>query len=79
MIILLLGRRKNIICTIPVSDFNNLVQYEASTPQFIDLRNKSTLNERNLEFRILDKDFNPIQTGTSKSIITLLLAGPGEK
>jgi len=74
-----LGRRKNIICTIPVSDYNNLVQYEASTPQFIDLRNKSTLNERNLEFRILDKDFNPIQTGTSKSIITLLLAGPGEK
>ena len=44
-----------------------------------DLEKQVALNERNLEFRILDKDFNPIQTGTSKSIITLLLAGPGEK
>ena len=74
-----LGRRKNIIATIPVSNQETLVQYEASTPQFIDLRNKSILNERNLEFRILDKNFENIETGSSKSILTLLIAGPGER
>tara|TARA_R110000824_G_scaffold750_2_gene4700 strand:+ start:347 stop:2257 length:1911 start_codon:yes stop_codon:yes gene_type:complete len=74
-----LGRRKNIICTIPATDLDGMVNYEASTPQFIDLRNKSTLNERNLEFRILDKNFNNIQTGTNKSILTILLSGPGER
>ena len=55
------------------------MNYEASTPQYIDLRNTSTLNERNLEFRILDKDFNPVETGNKKSILTLLLSGPGER
>ena len=73
------GRRKNILATIPATNLGSITQYEASTPQFIDLRNKSTLNERNLEFRILDKNFNPVETGSSKSILTLLLAGPGEK
>ena len=74
-----LGRRKNILITIPATDISKLVQYEASTPQFIDIRNTTTLNERNLEFRILDKDFNPVETGGSKSILTLLLSGPGER
>ena len=74
-----LGRRKNIIATIPATNINEIVNYEASTPQFIDLRNTSTLNERNLEFRILDKDFNPVETGNKKSILTLLLSGPGER
>lgn len=74
-----LGRRKNIIATIPATNINEIVQYEASTPQYIDLRNTSTLNERNLEFRILDKDFNPVETGNKKSILTLLLSGPGER
>jgi len=72
------GRRKNILTTIPATNISKLVQYEASTPQFINLRNTSTINERNLEFRILDKDFQPVETGSGKSILTLLLSGPGE-
>lgn len=74
-----LGRRKNIIATIPATNVSELVNYEASTPQYIDLRNTSTLNERNLEFRIVDKDFNPVETGNKKSILTLLISGPGER
>ena len=68
------GRRKNIIMTIPVEDVNNddIIQYEASTPIYIDLLNSQRLNLRNMEFRILNRNFSEIQT-TDDATLTILI------
>lgn len=70
-----LGRRKNILMTIPVNDNNNsIVEFQTSTPIFINLQNSEKINLRNLQIRILDKRFTPIVTvGGGESIITLLI------
>ena len=73
------GRRKNILMTIPVNDnSNNLVEYEASTPIFIDINNAETLNQKNLNFRILNKNFDPIEQSGNTAIMTILIKKPGE-
>ena len=61
--------------TIPINDNNNsIVEFQTSTPIFIDLQNSEKINLRNLQIRILDKRFAPITTvGGGESIITLLI------
>ena len=68
------GRRKNILMTLPTNDNNNgLVQYETSTPVFIDLINTAPIILRNLQIKVLRKDFSPIQTLDNISLLTVLL------
>ena len=57
-----LGSRRNILATIPHSGIGNgLVQYEPNEMVYIDINNSQKLNIRNLEFRILDNNFQPIR------------------
>jgi len=68
------GRRKNILATIPVNDnTDGLVEFQTNTPIFIDINNSEKLNVKNLDFRILKKDFNPIKQEGSVAIMTVLL------
>ena len=69
-----IGRRKNILMTIPVNDnTNGIVEYEAQNLIFIDINNTNKLNLRNMDFRLLDKSFNPIQQSGSSAIMTILI------
>ena len=69
-----MGRRKNILMTIPVNDnTSGLVEYEASTPIFIDINNSTEINQKNLDFRVLRKDFSPVEQGDQLAIMTLLI------
>ena len=73
------GRRKNILMTIPVNDNETgLVEYDANTPIFIDINNSNILNQKTLNFEILDKNFNNIRTTADSSIMTILIKGPDE-
>ena len=75
------GRRKNILMTIPENNNEDgLVEFETNTPIFIDLNNKEKINPRNLNFRVLKKDFTPINTlDTGESaVMTILIKKPGE-
>ena len=71
------GRRKNILMTIPVNDnTSGLVEYEASNLIFIDINNPEPLNVRNLNFRILTKNFVEInQSGSESAVLTVLIDG----
>jgi len=69
-----MGRRKNILMTIPVNDnTSGIVEYESSTPIFIDIDNANEINAKNLNFRILRKDFSPIIQGEQSAIMTILI------
>ena len=60
--------------TIPVNDnTQNLVEFQTNTPIFIDINNVDTINTRNLNFRILKKDFSPITQSTEMAIMTILI------
>ena len=60
--------------TIPVNDNNDgVVEFQTNTPIFIDIQNKDKLNLRNMNFRILRKDFTPIITQGREAIMTLLI------
>jgi len=73
------GRRKNILMTIPVNNNDTgLVEYESSTPIFIDLNNSENINAKNLNFRVLNKDFSPILQGDETAIMTILIKKPNE-
>ncbi len=68
------GRRKNILMTIPSNDNNNgLVEYETNTPIFIDIGNAEKINVKNLNLRVLRKDFSAIKQGNELAIMTLLI------
>ena len=70
----LAGRRKNILMTIPVNDNNDgLVEYQTNTPIFIDIGNAEKINVKNLNLRVLRKDFSPIKQGGDAAIMTLLI------
>ena len=75
------GRRKNILMTIPENNNEDgLVEFETNTPIFIDLNNAEKINPRNLNFRVLKKDFsqiNTLDTGET-AIMTILIKKPGE-
>ena len=36
---------------------NGLIEYEASNPIFIDINNAEEINAKNLNFRVLNRDF----------------------
>ena len=68
------GRRQNILMTIPVNDNNSgIVEFQTNTPIYIDISNTSKLNLRNINFRVLRKDFTPITTLGREAIMTLLI------
>ena len=68
------GRRKNILMTIPENDnTTGLVEYESSTPIFVDIGNASRINTKNMDFRILRKDFSPIVQTDQTAIMTILV------
>ena len=68
------GRRKNILMTIPENDNNNgIVEFETNTPIFIDINNAETINVKNMDFRVLRKDFSPLNQGTEPAIMTILI------
>ena len=68
-----MGRRKNILMTIPVNDnANNTVEFDTNTPIYIDLLNDQAINLRNLNLRILNKKFGSIVC-TGESIMTVLI------
>ena len=71
-----IGKRKNILMSIPVNDNNSgLVEYETNTPIFIDINNASAVNQKNLNFRLLRSDFSPIiASEDERSIMTILIA-----
>ena len=75
-----IGKRKNILITIPVNDNNSgLVEYETNTPIFIDINNASEVNQKNLNFRLLRSDFSPIiASEDERAIMTILLADKNE-
>lgn len=66
------GDRKNILATIPINEGTGQVEYETNTPQFIDIRNLSDINIRNLKFRILDKNFKELQTSNTTNMTILI-------
>ena len=69
-----LGRRQNILMTIPENNnTDGLVEFQTNTPIFIDINNTETLNVRNLNFRILNKDFSQINTLEEQAIMTILI------
>jgi len=73
------GRRKNILMTIPVNNnTDGLVEYESSTPIFVDINNAEEINAKNLNFRILNKDFSPIVQSFETAIMTILIKKPNE-
>lgn len=73
------GRRKNILMTIPVNDNDTgLVEYESSTPIFVDINNAEEINAKNLNFRILNKDFSPIIQADETAIATILIKKQNE-
>ncbi len=68
------GRRKNILMTIPENDnTNGLLEFETSTPIFIDINNTEPINVKNLDFRVLRKDFSPINQSGEPAIMTVLI------
>ena len=68
------GRRKNILMTIPTNDnTDGLVEYETNTPIFIDIGNAEKINVKNLNLRVLRKDFSPIKQKPGLAIMTLLI------
>ena len=75
-----IGKRKNILMTIPVNDNNSgLVEYESNTPIFIDINNASAVNQKNLNFRLLRSDFSPIvSSDNERAVMTVLIADKSE-
>lgn len=74
------GRRKNILMTIPENNngANGLIEYEASNPIFIDINNADEINAKNLNFRILNKDFSELVQADETAIMTILIKKPNE-
>ncbi len=69
------GRRKNILMTISENDnTNGLLEFETSTPIFIDINNTEPINVKNLDFRVLRKDFSPIRQSGEPAIMTVLIS-----
>jgi len=66
------GKRMNILATIPISDGTGIVEFDAAEVQYIDLDNQSPRVIRNLRLRVLDKALREIST-TGLSVMTLLI------
>ncbi len=67
-----IGRRLNILATIPVNDNSSgVVEFEPNELVYIDLDNEYPQNISNLRLRVLDKSLNPVET-IGESVMTLL-------
>jgi len=66
------GRRKNILATLPVNNNNGIVEYRANDPIYIDLDNQYPQVIKNLRLRVLNKNFDVVET-RGQSVMTLLL------
>ena len=68
------GRRKNILMTIPVNDnTSGIVEFQTNTPIFININNALSQNLKNLNFRILRKDFQPVNLAQGDSAVMTIL------
>ena len=66
------GRRQNILATIPVNDNTGILEYRANELVYIDLDNNFPQIIKNLRLRVLNKNFEEIQT-SGMSVMTLLI------
>jgi len=66
-----IGRRLNILATLPENDNNGSVEHEVNQLVYIDLDNAEPQRISNLRLRVLDKTLSPILT-TGISVMTLL-------
>lgn len=70
--------RRNILATIPtVKNQNNVIVNEANNLVFIDIKNTSPRNLRNIKCRILFGDLTPVNP-IGLTSVTLLIKGPNE-
>ena len=68
------GRRQNILMTIPVNDNSSgIVEYQTNTPIFININNALSQNLKNLNFRVLNKDFQPLNLKSENAVMTILI------
>ena len=70
------GKRRNILAVIPENDNNGIIEYEPSTPYFLDMKNEKK-NIREIRARILRGDGEKIQTA-GLSVLTLLIKCPND-
>ncbi len=66
-----IGKRLNILATIPVNDNNGFVEYEANELVYIDMGNEFPKNISNLRLRVLNKSLGEVDT-IGDSVMTLL-------
>ena len=66
------GKRMNIIATIPVSDSTGVVEFQSNEVLYIDMDNKAPTAIRNLKLRVLDKSLQEITTN-GMSVMTILI------
>jgi len=66
------GRRLNILATIPVNDNNGFIEFNANELVYIDLDNKYPQIIKNIRLRVLNKNFDEIETN-GESVMTLLI------
>lgn len=66
------GKRANILATIPVNNNTGLVEFAANEVEYIDFDNNAPITIRNLRLRVLDKSLSPINT-SGISVMTLLI------
>ena len=66
------GRRYNILATIPVNDNNGFIEFNANELVYIDLDNKFPQVIKNIRLRVLNKNFDEIETN-GESVMTLLI------
>lgn len=72
------GSRRNIIATIPVSEqdipgsTNSLIQYEPSTLNYIQIKNRGDVVTRQIRCRLLTGTYNPVRTQGLASIVLLI-------
>ena len=66
-----IGRRANILATLPINDNDGFVESEVNELVYIDLDNQMPQNISNLRLRVLDKALFPVKT-TGTSVMTLL-------
>jgi hypothetical protein len=67
------GDRRSILATVPQMDnITGSVAFETNTPIFIDIKNISDTNIRNLKFRVLDKNMNEIETANISNMTILI-------
>lgn len=72
------GSRRNIIATIPVTEVsvpgssNSIIQYEPSTQNYIQIKNRGDIVTRQIRCRLLTGMYQPVKTEGLASIVLLI-------